>query len=238
MAKTAAKQIDLLMMASLQVAGLSFTAGASLNVTAALTTAAATAGRGSIAVPVQVASTVTPGFVTSGSDARVEMYNATTKQKIDDNTPAQNEVYGRLTQASGVYTLTTYVLIAGVETAYPIPVTTPFDIEVNYQFELHTLPANAFIGVQSRNVDNDSGGGGGRYRYERVTVTGANTLVALSVAYAGSGIFKLHINGKTETALGGGTAPFTVAGTAITWSAVNAGYALATTDIVEAEYAY
>jgi hypothetical protein len=237
LSKVQAKQIERLFMAPIQATALSFAAGATAAVTAVLTTLASTAGNGGVAVPVQVSSTTTQGFVVSGVNNRVEIYNSTTKQKMDDNTPAQNEVYGRLTFAASVYTVSLFVLINGVETAYTLPATTTVDLEVVYQFDFDKLPVDALVGLSSRNVDNDAGGGATRIRSERVTVTGANTLAALTVPYAGAGMFLLNVNGQTKTTLGGSPA-FTVAGTAITWSAANALFSLATTDTVEAIYAF
>ena len=67
-------------------------------------------------------------------------------------------------------------------------------------------------------------------------MTGTDTLAALSVAYVGTGPFLLYVNGKQERFTGAAPA-FTVAGTAITWNAANAGYALETTDEVTVAYA-
>jgi uncharacterized membrane protein len=232
------KQISALFMAPIHISGLSFTAGVSATVTAALATAAATAGRGSVAVPVQAMSATTEGFATTSPSNSAQIWSAVTKKKLTDNTPAENEVFGRITQAAGVYTLSTYVLIGGVETSYAIPSTLPIDIEAVYQFSFEHLPADTFIGMETRNVYADGATGAGRTRQERVVVTGVNVLAALSIAYAGAGRVTLDVNGVVHTNLGGGTADFTIAGTAITWSAVNSGYSLVPGDIVDVDYAF
>lgn len=73
-----------------------------------------------------------------------------------------------------------------------------------------------------------------RIQTDKLSVTSTNTLSALSATYAGT-FFLLIVNGQTLNTVGA-SPPFTVSGTAVTWSAANAGYNLETTDSVVAVY--
>lgn len=72
-------------------------------------------------------------------------------------------------------------------------------------------------------------------RAELLTVTALNTVSALTAAPNVTKQVKLNVNGQIVSSLAS-PATFSVAGTTITWSAVNAGYSLVTTDSVVAEY--
>jgi hypothetical protein len=232
MALIKSKQVSRLLQAFISLTSFSFTAGSSIVVTSAITTAASTAGDGGTAVPVQVFSTTTEGFLTTGTNL-VPVWASATKAKLVDAT--NNEVYGRLTEASGVYTLSLFSLIAGTETAFTLGSTTNVDFAVPYQFTFEHFPVGSLLLVPEKYVGDDPTATGGRARSEVVSITGANTLAALSVA-AVAGYFFLYINGKEEdTTSGSGV---TVSGTAITWTAATTGYALATTDRAVAFYTY
>jgi hypothetical protein len=71
---------------------------------------------------------------------------------------------------------------------------------------------------------------------QAVAVTAPNTLAALSQSVTGT-MFLLIVNGQTLVSVGG-SPPFTVSGTTVTWSATNAGFALQTTDTVVAVYTH
>lgn len=231
--KIQSKQIEHIQSAYVRVAGFSAT-GATGNATTAITTALGTAGRGGVAVPLQVSTGEdSVGVVTTGAHNRVELYSATSKQKISDSTG--NEVYARLTQSGGVYTLTYYSLVAGTETAYTFDESTSIDFEFAYRFDFHRIPADAGIGVKQRNVDDDSDGGGGDAFQEQLTVTALNTLSALSKTPVSSTAVLLFINGVAYSPVGG-SAPFSVSGKTITWSSANAGFDIETTDRVVAGY--
>jgi hypothetical protein len=66
---------------------------------------------------------------------RVEVYVAATKAKLQDS--GGNEIYARLTEASGVYSLVYYSMVAGVETAYSFGSATAIDFEFNYRFDFN-----------------------------------------------------------------------------------------------------
>ena len=218
-------QIDQLLYAYVRVNG--FTASStSTNATTAITTAVSTAGKGGVAVPLQVASASAVGVITTGSDNRVEIYDATTKQKISDDS---NEVYGRITESAGVYTLSYYTLVAGVETASTVAQS--IDFEFIYNFDFGRLPINALTAVKARNISDDPSSSSGSLFDEVLTVTALNTVSDLTKTPTGT--VKLFVNGQAVSSL---TTAFTVVGKAITWNATNSGYALRTTFEVIASY--
>ena len=120
-----AKQINKFTFAKIGSSGFSG-AGVDDVVTAAITAAASVDN-----VPVQVGSSTALGFITTGANNKALVLNSTNKSAIEDG--AGNEVYARLTEAAGVYTLSYYSLVAGIETAYSLPATT-IDFYVNYSY--------------------------------------------------------------------------------------------------------
>jgi len=222
------KQIEKLVSSWIRVSG--FTAsGTSGVVTTVITTALSTAGDGGVSVPLQDASLTQVGVVVSGNN-RVEIYDSTTKQKIKDTNG--NEVYGRITSASNVYTLTYYVLVNGTETSYSFE-STSIDFEFVYRFDFERLPQDFAVAVSTRNVAQDPTNARGVPIIESITVTGTNTINNLTKRPL-YGV-ALIIN-QTYVSSAESPAFFTVSGKAITWSASNAGYSLATTDKVVAVY--
>lgn len=228
-------QIDSLQYA--RIGALNITAsGSSTVVTTPITTVLSTAGDGGVAVPLQVFTTSTVGLVTTGADNVVLIgLNATKKPTADGS---GNEVYGRLTEASGVYTVSYFTLVAGTETAYSFGSSTAIDIYFVYQFDLARMPRNAGVSVNARLIQNDPSGigSGSIIKFEKLTVTALNTLSALTIAPTSGTTIQLIVNGKNENPFGGGSAAFSVSGTAVTWSATNAKYALQTTFDVIAFY--
>lgn len=232
MTRIHSKQIIKVMAASIRVVGLAVaTTTSSTNVTTPITTALATASDGA-AVPLVVsANATTPGVITMGASARVEIYQTTSKDKI----LATNgeEVYARLSEAAGVYTLSYFTLPnSGTETAYTFPAATNIDFEFNYRFDLHQLPADAIIGMSSRNISDDAGAAGGTLFGEVLAVTATNTLAALAKTPVSQSTVQLLVN-STQQEPG---FDFTISGKAITWVPASAGFALATTDRVYALY--
>ncbi len=233
MSKIQSKQVEHVQSAYVRVAGLS-ASGGSNTVTTAITTALSTAGRLGVSVPLQVSATENAvGVITTGSYNRVELWNGTTKQKMSD--ASGNEIFGRLTQSGGVYTLTYYTIQSGTETAYTFASATTVDIEFAYRFDFHRIPADSAIGVKQRNVDDDSDGGGGDIFQEQITVTALNTLNALTKTPVASTAVVLLVNGVAYSPAGG-SAPFTVTGKTISWSSTNATFDIETTDRVIAHY--
>ena len=232
MTRLASKQVAKVMAAPIRVSGLSVaTSTSSTTVTTPITTALATAADGS-AVPLVVSSSGSAGVVTSGSAARIEIYQATSKDKI----LAANgeEVYGRLSEAGGVYTLSYFTLPnTGTEAAYVFPAAATIDFEFNYRFEFHQLPQDAIVAIGTRNIAQDAAAAGGSLFGESVAVTATNTLAALTKTPLSQSIVGLTVNSARQEP----GWDFTLSGKAITWNAANAGFALATTDRVYVIYA-
>lgn len=220
-----AKQIEKFTYGRMGIIGFAAT-GLSDVVTTQISSAAS-----SDSVPVQVGSSTTEGFITTGTDNKALVVDTTSKQAIDDG--LGNEVYARLTEAAGVYTLSYYSIQSGSETAVDIGTVT-IDFFINYSYSFKNLPVNVLTRVNSTLVGEDPDNQSGRpIRNEKVTVTGANILANLAKNPIANSV-ALYINGKAETE--GASEAFTRVGKVLTWSAVNAEYALATTDDVVAHY--
>lgn len=233
-----AKQIEKILSGFIRVSA--FTAnGTSDTVTTPITSALSTAGDGGVSVPLQVSSSVAVvGVVTATGKNLVALYDATTKSKIDDGDG--NEVYARLTESGGAYTLTYYSLVAGTETSYSFASDTSIDFEFIYRFDFGRTPADFAVATAQRNVSDDPASGGAltAQMIEPIACTATNTLDDLSETPTAATSVILFVNGVAINAFGGGSAAFSISGVAITWSASNAGFALATTDKVLAVYPY
>lgn len=231
-----AKQIIKIQAAFVRVSG--FTAsGVDDVVTTAITTALSTAGAGGVSVPVQPSVSEGLGLITSGANNRIEIYNATSKDKI----LAANgeEIYGRITESGGIYTLTYYTLSnAGSETSYSFSGSTSIDFEFPYRFDFARYPTDGAIGVRARNVSDDPAGTSGQAFAEQLTVTATNTVSNVSKTPASATSFTLEVNGVDYDTFGSGSARVSVNLTtkAVTWSSTNAGFSLETTDRVVARY--
>lgn len=234
MSKFHSSQIKKLFDSYLRVEGFAAT-GTSDVVTTPITSLLGTAGDLGVTVPLQVSTynsgTQTEGLITTGSGNRVLVYDSTTKLTIDDN--AGNEVYARITESGGVYTLTYYSLVNGVETAFNIGTTT-IDFEFAYRFEFHNLPVNAMIAIQSRNVDEDAGNSVGRLVVERLTVSSTNTLADLTYTPDTAANVQITVNGKNEDTLSG--SGLSISAKTLTWTAGTIGYNCLTTFRVIAQY--
>jgi hypothetical protein len=232
MTRIAAKQIIKVLAAPIRVVGLAIaTTTTSTNVTTPITTALTTASDGAAVSLVVSANNTSPGVVTTGVSARVEIYNTTTKDKI----LATNgeEVYGRLSEAAGVYTLSYFTLPnTGTETAYTFPAAAIVDFEFNYRFDFHQLPADAIVAIVSRNISDDAGAAGGTLFGEVVAVTATNTLAVLTKTPVSQSTVQLIVNSAQQEP----GFDFTIAAKTITWVPASAGFALATTDRVFAVY--
>jgi hypothetical protein len=228
--KIQSKQIELKLAAPLNIANFSFPAAATADITTTITTALATAGRGGVAVPLQVGNSTTQGVITAAADNVVDVFANATKLPITDANG--NEVYGRITEATGVYTLSLFSLVAGTETAFA-STAQALDFQFSYSFDLHTLPWDAIVQSSTKHVGDDPAGSGTRLRQATLTPTALNTLPALPVAYnATAGIFQLIVNGQTLVIADG----YAVAGTAVTLTPATIGFDITTTDRVYAIY--
>jgi hypothetical protein len=230
--KIQSKQIARLLAAALRISGLAVATTTSATVvTTPLTTALTTAADGS-AVTLQVSAGATsPGVITTGANNRVEIYNATSKDKI----LATNgeEVYGRLTETGAVYTLSYFTLSnAGTEAAYTFPAAATIDFEFGYRFELHQLPTDAIIGQRTRNISDDGGASGGTLFGESLAITATNTIAALTKTPISQSTLEIIINGQQQRP----GLDFTLAGKTVTWVPATALFDLATTDACYALY--
>ncbi|MBW4666476.1 MAG: hypothetical protein KME60_03270 [Cyanomargarita calcarea GSE-NOS-MK-12-04C] len=204
----------------------------SSNITTAITTPLATAGRGGVSVPLQAATNTTIGVVTTGTT--VALFLASSEKPALDN--AGNKVYGRLTESSGVYTLNYFSNVAGVETAYTFASTT-IDFVIPYRFDFARLPSDFAIAFPINDINIAAGGGVvARQFSEKLTVTATNTLSNLTFTPNFDYNISVEINGKVENSFGGGSASFSRNVKTLIWNQANAGYQILTTDDVVARY--
>ncbi len=231
---TQAKQVQKLLQAWVGIAGFSTAGGTSDTITSALTTALNTAGNGGVSVPLQVGSSSTEGVNTSAGFNVTNVFLGTTGLRLTDGTG--NDVYGKITNTGSTWTLSYFSAPGGTETAYTMAAATSINFEVPYVFTFDHLPYTAIVALVDRHIAPDLATFGFRLFSEALTVTAANTVSNLTNT-ATSTLQQLVVNGIVYTSLGS-SPPFTVSGKAITWSASNAGFALATTDDVKAVYSY
>jgi hypothetical protein len=235
-----AKQITRFFQAPIGISGFSTAGGSSDTITSAITAALNTAADSGSSVPLQVGNgapgSQVEGVQTAAGLNLTPIYNSGTKIKYLDGSGA--EVYGKVTNLGSTWTLSYFSLSGGTENAFTMPASASIAFELPYVFTFDHLPYTAMMAVLERHVAPSSatGAAGTRLFAEAVAVTSANTLAGLTNAADGK-IARLNVNGLIYTNLG--SAPsFTVSGKTITWSAANAGFALATSDVVSAEYSY
>ena len=229
-----AKQITKFMQAWVGIAGFASAGGTSDTITSALTTALNTAGNGGVSVPLQVGSGSTEGVNTAAGFNQTQIFQAANGDKLTDATG--QEVYAKVTNSGSAWTLSYFSAPNGVETAYTMTAATSINFEIPYVFSFDHLPFTAIAAMIERHIAPDLATFGFRQFAEALTVTAANTLSSFTNTPNGV-VTMLLVNGVTYTPLGS-SPPFTVSGKVITWSAANAGFALATTDDVKAVYSY
>lgn len=228
------KQVNKYFSGYIRVSGTSVT-GLSSNVTLGITSALLGAGHNSQNLTLAPSVTAnTGGIVTNAPYNRVEIFDSNSKEKI---VSTGEEVYGRITEAIGVYTLSFYFKDNnGIETVHNFSIITPIDYEFLYRFQFGELPTEIFVGLTSRNVVTDAGGSSNGTDYSEITtVTGIDTLASLNYSPTGPDDIILYVNSKPEFAIGA-TPSFSVVGTSVTWLAANAGYSIDPTDVVTSEY--
>ncbi len=229
-----AKQIGKLLTATVGIAGFATAGGTSDTITTALTTALATAGNGGVSVPLQVGSATQEGVDTAAGFNLAKVFLSASGKTLTDGNG--NDVYGKVSVAGAVWSIAYFSAPGGVEAAFAMPAAASIAFDVPYIFSFADLPLRALTAVAERHVGPDLAAYGFRSQGDALTVTAANTLSALSQTAAGT-FFLLVVNGLAYTALGSNP-PFSVAGTAVTWSAANAGFALMPGDDVKAVYSY
>jgi len=84
------------------------------------------------------------GIVTTMPNNKVQIRNTATQQPIE-SAPGGADVFGRLTQAAGVYTLSYLYVAAGVETAFTMPADVGIDILFPESIDFNSLPFNAIV---------------------------------------------------------------------------------------------
>ena len=235
-----AKQISKYLQAPVGISGFSTAGGASDTITSAITSALSTASDAGTSVPLAVGNG-TPGSQVEGVQVaaglnRTLIYNSGTTVRYLDG--SGNDVYGKVTNSGAVWTLGYFSVIAGTETAFTMPASVSIAFEVPYIFTFADLPYTALMALLERHVapDGASSGAGTRILTEVLTVTAANTVSNTTNTPTGTKQC-LVVNNVAYYALGA-SPPFTISGKAITWSAANAGFALATSDVVVADYSY
>jgi hypothetical protein len=223
------KQIDGHFDGLFVISGLASGAASSTVITTQLTAAVSTAGKGGVSVPLQVGGTGTEGVITN---TIVEVFNSTSKDKIIADGEG-NEVYGKISEAGGVYTLSYFYLTnAGTETAYTFASTQNVDFTVRYRYSLKNLPED-FATRASTFISQDAGSVGAITSIiQQLTVTGTNTITALTLpsGYEVKHVFNININGIDEALNGMAIA----ANGTVTVTAATLGYDVETTDFVKA----
>lgn len=237
MTQIKAKQVDKIFSANVRVAGLSVGSGTTSTVaTSGITTALGTAGDnglgGTVGVPVQVSSSGGLGVVASIPNNRCEIYDSVSGDKIL-SVSSQEEVYGRLTSVSGVYTLSYFTTPnTGTEAAYTFISATSIDFELAYRFDFARCPIDALIGMQVRHISDDPAGSGAKAFVEQLTVTATDTIAPLTKTPLTASTVELIVNGISQDAM----QDFTLSGKNITWNTGAAQFSVATTDRVIARY--
>jgi hypothetical protein len=226
------RQIDWIQSAPIVGLNLSVSGG-STDVSTPLATLLNTAGRGSVAVPVQVStSDAVIGLIVTGANNRITLRNAATKDPIRSG---EEEVYARLTNAGAVYTFTFYSNANGTEAAYSFASTTAIDFVVPYRFDADRFPTDALISAQAMLLNPDVVGTTGATFYaEPLTIATVNTVPALTKTPTSASVLHLTVNGVVYWATTPSPA-FSVTGKTITWSAANS-FTLAVGSDVVATY--
>lgn len=232
------KQIQKLIAGYMPVNNLAFPTGSSMNVSAALTSAAATAGFGATPVPVQVGSITSTGgnegFIVSGKNV-CQVYDSEGQKMADSS---GNEVYGRLSVVSGAYTLSLFSNLNNVETAFVMSAPTTISFSPSYIYSFAHLPADFATSLAEAYQGNDPKDLApivSQMVSQLLPISTINTLPVLTYNYTPGEEFFLFVNGEAANALGP-TPAFNVVGKNITWYAANAGYSLTSSDEVVAFY--
>ena len=223
------KQIQKVQIAPIIISNKSVT-GSSVIVTTDISGALNNAGANLSSVPFQVSSGEgVIGIVASGSNQKCSVFSNLSSDSIYDSNGGQ--VYGKLTQASSIYTLSFFSVVAGVETAYSFGTATAINFAFNYRFSWATYPEDAAVKLKQYNVD-DPESVVAKVQRDNLVIATQNTVPNLSKTPATYVDF--YINGQCYSTLN--TNVFTVAGLVVTFSSANAGFTLDVTDTVFARY--
>lgn len=215
-----AKQIDKV-LGTLRTAASAFTVatGASVNVTTAFT--GKTSGGGNTAV----------GVYTTSPHNRVAIIVNATGKPLTDTSPTANQVYGRLTFAASVWTLTFYT---GNDAAYTIPAGHPslgsvVNLIYGESVQLSNINAtdviNGLDSIDETNVDTS------RHAHVnelKTVTTNGQTSFALTSTPLDPSLVEMFVNGQQMQSR------ISVSGSTVTYTATD--YALETTDEVRFTY--
>jgi hypothetical protein len=235
-----AKQIiDRFIAAPLAITGFS-ASGSSNAVTTPITTLLNTAGNGGVSVPLQPSVSSGLGVITTGAANRIKLFDGTSGDQLQSSSL---NVYGKLTEASGVYTLSYFTTSdAGIESAFTFGSTTSINFSFFYRFDFARFPVDALVNVLSADLLSDlvSSGSSATNFAEQLTVTATNTIAALTKTPVSASILNMFVNEAAYDTFGGASAAVSVnlSTKAITWnpSAPNTGFSIETTDRVIARY--
>ena len=228
------KQVDQKFLADFQLRGVTLGAlGGSVDVTAGIATWAATGARNGTSVPMQLSANIDVEGVVVSANLLVQINENPSGLVPKDATDNDKEIFGRVSEAAGVYTVTFYKLDAlGVDEAIDLPAAN-YDFILFYCFPLHKVPANALIGLGRKDVSQDPVTAGVP-KIERVAVTALNVIAPITfLPKAGS--VRVEVNGVSyaEVTHSG----ITVTGQAIAWAPLLMLFDLETSDTVDV-YAY
>lgn len=176
------KTINRSFAAKTRISGLTVN-GTSIDITSNLTSALSGGGYSGADLPLQVAN---GRFDHTGEgvvvNRIVELYDSTTKSKLAASTPAgDEEIYGKITESSGVYTLSfLYLDSSGVEQVQNIT-TQAIDFEFEYVYKFEDLPIDFGTSTTSRNIEQDiPKARAATLVREKITIVTANTVPALT----------------------------------------------------------
>lgn len=217
------KQIDSFSDAFVKVSN--FTAnGTSDAITTQLTSVLTTAGKGSVSVPVQVAAN--EGTVGVVVNTTLPIWSNTTKKPLVDSN--NNEIYGKLSESAGVYTLSYFSFSGGSETAYNFASDTAIDFLFPYRFDLYRRPVSFAIAYPIGDINLPPVGSTTQPNWfpELIIPTALNTVPNLTKTPTSNTDVMCFVNGLQEYS----GSSFTVSGKTITWVSATAGYSVTTTD--------
>lgn len=223
MAKISAKQVDRPMINAVWIPapGVNLPAATSLTVTTVFS--GKTAG----------GSATTMGVVTDAPHNYIQIRSIADGKAIVDPTTGRS-IFGRLTFASGVWTLSFFTLVGGTETAFNFSGHPQSGTAISFRYcEMVAFEnIDPFAQVYNgENVDEVMLNGVRRYYRNALTIT-TNSQTSLSLPKAPAtdalDLTELSVNGQMMEY---GT-DYSISGSTLTWNTAAAGFSLSTTDKV------
>ena len=191
------------------------------------------------------------GRVSSGSDSQIGVYTQSPQNKIYlrdkltgkaivDGSTENNQVYARLTELGGVWTLSFYSAPAGAETAFSFADHADVGKEFDYRWCETIQLANAMptavvdVGESIDEILATSPAAHNHIQESLVVAANGQTVFTLSQTPKDPLDVVLSVNGLRYN--NGAGKDFTVTGTAVTWA--DPSFTLETTDRVVVDYAF